>query len=60
MPITKNQVKINLKAIRQNLIALRDNCLGEEFDTDGAVILSHAIRWLYFKIENKPYESPTD
>lgn len=46
--------------IRDSLIILRNNCLSSEFDPDGAVILSHAIRWLSFKVEGKPYEAPTD
>jgi len=53
----------DLVAIRQHLIELRDDCLGpglDMFDADGAVILSHAIRWLHFKIEGKPYEHAID
>lgn len=54
------QRAVDLKKTRQDLIDLRDECLGMEFDPDGAVILSHAIRWLSFKAEGKPYEQPTD
>ena len=49
-----------LQQLREDLIALRNSCLGAEFDPDGAIILSHTIRWLAFKIEGKPYEQPTD
>lgn len=49
-----------LISLREDLILLRNECLGASFDPDGAVILSHAIRWLSFKIEGKPYEQPTD
>jgi hypothetical protein len=47
-------------AVRDELIKFRDECLGSKqpgyMDPDGAVILSHAIRWLSFKAEGKPYE----
>lgn len=49
-----------MKKLQEQLIKLRNDCLGKDFDPDGAVILSHAIRWLNFKLENKPYEQPTD
>jgi len=52
---------MNLNEIREELVKLRNACLGPAvFDADGAVILSHAIRWLSFKIEGKPYEQTTD
>ena len=54
MPITQ------IKEIREQLIELRNQCLGKDFDADGAVILSHTIRYLQFKIEGKPYEETTD
>lgn len=46
--------------VRDRLIIIRNECLGRNFDPDGAVILSHAIRWLSFFLEGKPYEPPTD
>ncbi len=50
-----------MKEIREQLIELRTQCLSTgSFDAAGAVILSHAIRYLYFKIEGKPYEEMTD
>lgn len=49
-----------IKELREKLIKLRDECLGVAFDPDGAVILSHAIRYLSFKAEGKKYEPPTD
>jgi hypothetical protein len=50
-----------LTRLRNQLIVLRNECLGPAvLDADGAVILSHAIRWLWFKIEGKPYERETD
>jgi hypothetical protein len=49
-----------LQEIRDNLIELRNDCLGPDFDADGAIILSHTVRWLSFKIEGKLYEPPTD
>lgn len=49
-----------LQQLREKLVALRDECLGAELDPDGAVILSHAIRWLHFKLAGKPYEQPND
>lgn len=53
--------KEELTELRNNLIKLRNECLGPiEFDPDGAILLSHSIRWLSFKLENKPYEQPTD
>lgn len=52
--------KEELTEVREKLILLRSTCLSKEFDADGAVILSHAIRWLHFKIEGKPFEPPTD
>ena len=51
---------MDLEKVRNELIELRNACLGKEFDADGAVILSHAIRWLSFKIDGKPYERTTD
>ncbi len=52
------------KWLRQALIELRDECLGSKQpgyrDPDGAVLLSHTIRWPHFKIEGKPYEPLTD
>ena len=49
-----------LQELRKALIVLRDDCIGASqpgyLDPDGAIILSHAIRWLAFKIEGKPYE----
>jgi hypothetical protein len=51
---------MNLTEMKQQLIALRNDCLSLDFDPDGAVILSHAIRWLSFRIEGKPYEQPVD
>src|ERR1041385_4705797 len=43
------------KALRDDLTLLRNECLGAKdpgtMDPDGAIILSHAIRWLWFKIE---------
>jgi hypothetical protein len=51
-------------AVRRVLIDFRDRCIGRGnpgfFDPDGAVILSHAIRWLSYKAENKSYEPLTD
>lgn len=52
--------KEELEKLREELIQLRNDCLGKTFDPDGAVILSHAIRWLHFKIEDKPYEATND
>ncbi len=49
-----------IKELRQQLIELRNQCLSKDFDPDGAVILSHTIRYLSFKEEGKPYEEPTD
>ncbi len=49
-----------IQEIREQLIELRNQCLGKEFDADGAVILSHAIRYLSFKIEGKPYKECND
>jgi hypothetical protein len=47
--------------LRDELIKVRNSCLGlTVFDADGAIILSHTIRWLSFKIEGKPYERTTD
>ncbi len=47
--------------LRDELIKVRNSCLGPViFDAEGAVLLSHTIRWLSFKIEGKPYEQPTD
>lgn len=51
---------MTLEEVRNELIKLRNACLGSTFDADGAVILSHAIRWLSFKIEGKPYEQTKD
>ena len=51
---------MELIKLREELITLRNNCLSTEFDADGAVILSHAIRWLSFKVEGKPYENPSE
>lgn len=56
-------VEYDLVELRQALIHLRnqlmeDTALLEDCDYDGAVILSHAIRWLKFKIEGKPWEPP--
>jgi hypothetical protein len=51
---------MDIKILRDELIKLRNDCLGSEFDASGAVILSHTIRWLSFKIEGKLYEEPTD
>jgi hypothetical protein len=50
----------DLTKTRDNLIELRNKCPGKEFDASGAVILSHAIRWLSFKVEGKPYREPPD
>lgn len=50
-----------LTILRNKLIELRNECcLGEEFDTNGAVLLSHTIRWMSFKLDHRPYELPTD
>lgn len=50
------EIEYDLPELRRVLTLLRNECLGPvEFDADGAVILSHAIRWLSFKIEGKPY-----
>ncbi len=53
-----------IREIREQLIELRDQCLGKGnpgfMDPDGAVILSHAIRYLSFKMEGKPYEECND
>ncbi len=47
--------------IREQLIELRNQCLlSDDWDADGAVILSHAIRYLAFKIEGIPYQETTD
>ena len=52
---------MNLEDLRAKLIVLRGECLSrDEFDADGAVLLSHTIRWLSFKIDGKPYEAPSD
>lgn len=51
---------LEVTQIREKLIELRNACLGCDFDADGAVILSHAIRWLSFKIEGKPFEMAID
>lgn len=48
-----------LTALREDLITLRKDCL-EHADFNGALILSQSIRWLYFKIEDRPYEEPKD
>lgn len=60
MPAPSDTEVFRLTRTREELTALRNDCLGKEFDANGAVILSHAIRWLSFKIEGKPYEPPTD
>lgn len=52
--------KEQLEQIRNQLIVLRDECLGPSFDPDGAIILSHTIRWLHFKIHGESYEPTTD
>lgn len=52
--------KERIQKLREDLVELRNECLGRELDADGAVILSHTIRYLSFKIEGKPYEEPTD
>ena len=52
--------KAELNELRDKLIQLRNACLGKDFDAAGAVILSHTIRYLAFKIEGKPYEEATD
>ena len=49
-----------LEKVRDELIELRNACLGMDFDADGAVILSHAIRWASLKIDGKPYTPTTD
>jgi hypothetical protein len=49
-----------LSDLRDRLIQLRRACLGPELDARGALILSYAIRWLYFKIAQRPYEEPVD
>lgn len=49
-----------IKEIRQALVTMRNECLGADFDPDGAVILSHTIRWISFKEDGKPYERTTD
>lgn len=53
-----------LENVRTQLIEIRSECLvpGLGFDAAGAVILSHAIRWLSFKVEGegKPYEPTKD
>jgi hypothetical protein len=46
--------------LRDDLAELRTECLGRSFDADGAVLLSHTIRWLWFRIEGKPYVPPQD
>ena len=58
--LTEQDIKYHLKSVRESLIALRDDCLSKTLDPDGAVILSHAIRWLHFKIEDKPYKQSMD
>lgn len=50
--------KDKINKLRDELVLLRNECLTEKMDADGAVILSHAIRYLWFKIEEKPYEEP--
>lgn len=52
--------KDKMISLRDDLIELRKECLGRQFDADGAVLLSHTIRWLWFRIEDKPYEPPRD
>ena len=52
---SKNKIKIITKkemiVLRNKLILLRDNCLYKEtFDSEGAIVLSHTIQWLYTKI----------
>jgi hypothetical protein len=47
--------------ICEQLIELRNQCLlSDDWDADGAIILSHTIRYLLFKIEGKPYKETTD
>ena len=58
MPDTKTAQ--DLTVLRNELIVLRNSCLSIPFDSDGAVLLSHTIRWLAFKIEGKEYVQPTD
>ena len=48
-----------IREIREQLIELR-NQLFDPMDADGLVILSYAIRYLFFKMENKPYEAIVD
>lgn len=43
--------------LRNELIEIRNECLGIEFDPNGAVILSHAIKWFYCKLNNLPYKA---
>jgi hypothetical protein len=52
---------VKLEELRNAMIDLRDECATpEEFDADGAIILSHAIRWMSFKLEGKPFSLPAD
>lgn len=45
-----------LKQLQAGLVSLRNECLmPERFDASGAMVLSYAIRWIWFKIEGKPY-----
>ena len=44
--------KEELTVLREQLIQLRNDCLGSEFDPEGAILLSHTIKWLFCKINN--------
>jgi len=48
----------NIRSIRNSLIHLRNACLTatKDFDAAGAVLLSHTIRYLSFKIAGEPYK----
>jgi hypothetical protein len=47
--------KEKLTQLRNDLIQLRNECLGQTMDSDGAILLSHTISYLYAKINDIPF-----
>lgn len=53
--------KEKILEIRENLIALRNECLGPKiFSPDGAIILSHAIHCLQWLADRTEFVVNTD
>jgi len=44
--------KEEMATLREQLIQLRNECLSASFDPEGAILLSHTIKWLFCKINN--------